>query len=231
MNLKDSSTTAPTPGSRHRSLRNHAIARTSLVVGTCAGILLIALATLESAEIESDERVARGRHLVHEVAMCIDCHSPRGKDGRFQADQHLTGSAVGFAPIVPMPAWAPTAPPLKGLPGYTDEQATHFLMTGERPNGQPARPPMPPYRFTRDEAQAVVAYLRALPQGRQSRKERSLRKSALMKTLAAAGQALPPGERRFQSLPPFHGPVVRGRQIVPPGRCSVSRRRSSPRHQ
>ncbi|HYD82938.1 MAG TPA: hypothetical protein VEA63_02775, partial [Opitutus sp.] len=74
----------------------------------------------------------RGRHLVHEVAMCIDCHSPRGHDGQFLAGKHLAGSPLEIGPLVPMPAWAPTAPAIKGLPGYTDEQAAHFLMTGKR---------------------------------------------------------------------------------------------------
>lgn len=39
------------------------------------------------------------------------------------------------------------------------EQAIEFLMTGRRPSGIPVLPPMPPYRLTREEAGAVVAYL------------------------------------------------------------------------
>ncbi|MEJ1973604.1 MAG: hypothetical protein WDM96_14425 [Lacunisphaera sp.] len=63
-----------------------------------------------------------------------------------------------------MPAWAPAAPAIAGLEGFTTEQAVKFLMTGERPSGVAPRPPMPEYRMNRDDAQAVVAYLKSLKQ-------------------------------------------------------------------
>jgi mono/diheme cytochrome c family protein len=103
----------------------------------------------------------KGRYLTHNVAGCIDCHSPRDERGQFIADRHLTGAVLGFAPTVPMP-WAPAAPSLVGLEGYTAEQAVKFLMTGERPGGIPPRPPMPEYRLTAEDAKAVVAYLKSL---------------------------------------------------------------------
>jgi mono/diheme cytochrome c family protein len=61
--------------------------------------------------------------------------------------------------------WASFAPRLAGLPaGYTQEQIVHFLMTGERPDGRPGPlPPMPAYRFEREDAEAIVAYLKSLP--------------------------------------------------------------------
>nr|WP_218280320.1 cytochrome c [Verrucomicrobium spinosum] len=36
------------------------------------------------------------------------------------------------------------------------------MMTGKRPSGAPVMPPMPQIRLKRDEAEAVVAYLRSL---------------------------------------------------------------------
>jgi mono/diheme cytochrome c family protein len=54
------------------------------------------------------------------------------------------------------------APPIAGLPNFTDEEAIVFLMTGVRPNGSRPLPPMPAYRLSRPEAADVVAYLRSV---------------------------------------------------------------------
>jgi mono/diheme cytochrome c family protein len=111
--------------------------------------------------------VERGRYIVHGVGMCVDCHSPRNERGEFLEGKHLTGAPIPFAPTVPMPAWAAAAPRLAGLPaGYSEQDMIHFLTTGERPHGQPpARPPMPPYRMNRADAEAVVAYVHSLSAG------------------------------------------------------------------
>ena len=107
--------------------------------------------------------IERGRYLVHQVGLCIDCHSPRDGKGRWIPELHLTGSPLPFKPAEPMP-WMSVAPKIAGLPaGYTEEQTVHFLMTGERPNGlPPPLPPMPEYRLNQPDAQAVSAYLRSL---------------------------------------------------------------------
>lgn len=105
--------------------------------------------------------LAQGRHLVENIGLCADCHTPRLPGGEFDRARWLQGAPIEFKPLVAMP-WSPVAPPIAGLPGYTDEQAIRFLMTGERPGGAPVLPPMPAYRFTRAEAEAVLAYLRAL---------------------------------------------------------------------
>jgi len=63
---------------------------------------------------------------------------------------------------VPIPVWADKTPKIAGLPGWEDKNAIRFLMTGLAYNDLPARPPMPQYRFTREEATAVVVYLRSL---------------------------------------------------------------------
>jgi len=128
--------------------------------------LLLALTFLATgrAEEKSDPLIARGSYLVNQVGMCNDCHSPRGERGEFIPGKQLTGSVLGFAPTVPMPVWAPAAPAIAGLEGFTTEQAVHFFMAGERPGGAPPRPPMPEYRMNHDDAQAIVAYLKSLKQ-------------------------------------------------------------------
>lgn len=125
--------------------------------------LLLAASTAVSAigGEKNDALIRRGQYLVHNVAGCIDCHSPRDEKGQFIADKHLTGSVLPFAPTVPMP-WSPAAPAIAGFEGYTSEQAVKFLMTGERPSGVPPLPPMPAYRLNKEDAKAVVAYLKSL---------------------------------------------------------------------
>lgn len=141
------------------------------ILTTAAGVTacVLALAALadsrrNASSLPETAPTERGRYLVHRVGMCIDCHSPRDEKGSFIESQHLMGSPLAFAPTVPMP-WTPAAPRLAGLPaGFTEADTVHFLMTGERPNGRPPPlPPMPPYRFSRDDAEAIAAYLRSLP--------------------------------------------------------------------
>ncbi len=120
--------------------------------------------TPPSPAASADPRVEHGRYLVHQAGLCIDCHSPRNEKGEFVESRHLTGAPIAFNPTVPMP-WMPMAPNLAGLPaGYRIEDLIRFLMTGTRPNGSPTLPPMPPYRFNRQDAEAIAVYLQSLPQ-------------------------------------------------------------------
>lgn len=114
-----------------------------------------------AASSSTDAVLARGRYLVERVGMCADCHSPRDQKGQFIRGQELAGSALGFAPTVPMP-WSPAAPPIAGLPSMTDAQAISFFQDGKRPNGTIPLPPMPAFRFDATDATAVTAYLKSL---------------------------------------------------------------------
>ncbi len=110
----------------------------------------------------ADALVARGRYLVEGIGLCADCHSPRNEKGEFVTAQWLRGAPIGFTPAVPMPVWAPVAPPIAGLPSMTEAQAVKFLMEGTRPDGTMPRPPMPAYRLNAEDARAMVAYLKSL---------------------------------------------------------------------
>lgn len=142
------------------------LSRTLLFIASAAAASGLAIAAFashsETAEPAMDRAalIKRGEYLVYHVGLCTDCHSPRGQDGQFLPGRHLTGAPVVFTPNFPMP-WAPAAPAIAGMPaGYSEEQLTHFLMTGERPNNlPPVRPPMPPYRLAKADAEAVAAYL------------------------------------------------------------------------
>jgi mono/diheme cytochrome c family protein len=115
-------------------------------------------------------KVERGKYLVEKASMCIDCHTPMTAKGEPDFSRNMTGADVFFKATIPVPAWADQAPALAGLVGYTDAQAIGILQTGLK-DGQPLRPPMPAFRFNREDAEAIVAYLRTLkPQASPARK-------------------------------------------------------------
>ncbi len=140
---------------------------------TAATIIVIALATLTSltsrattpvtppGATNTDARLERGKYLVENVGLCADCHTPRLPTGEFDRTRWLLGAALPFQPTVPMP-WSPAAPPIAGLPSMTEAQAVSFLQTATRPDGTMPRPPMPPFRFSPEDADAVVGYLKSL---------------------------------------------------------------------
>ena len=122
---------------------------------------LVAQQPLPNASSKT-RQIARGKYLVEGAAPCADCHTARNKQGELMLEKALQGAPILFKPTVPIPGWANRAPNIAGLPGWTDEQAIKFLMTGIAYNDLPASPPMPPFRFNREDAIAIVAYLRTL---------------------------------------------------------------------
>jgi mono/diheme cytochrome c family protein len=108
------------------------------------------------------QSITRGTYLVERTSLCNDCHTPRDEKGQLDMSKSLQGATLGIQPIHPMP-WAEVAPPIAGLPAhFTPEQMVTFLQTGKRPDGSSPRPPMPPYRFSKEDALAVTAYLRSM---------------------------------------------------------------------
>lgn len=108
-------------------------------------------------------QVARGEYLVHHVAMCVQCHTPRDDEGRLIMDELLAGRPVPFESPVAGVEFATEAPKIAGLPaGWSREEMIHFLQTGETPAGHPPMPPMPPFRMNTEDATAVAAYLESL---------------------------------------------------------------------
>jgi len=106
--------------------------------------------------------VSRGRYLVVNVGMCGDCHTPVDSKGRPLKGQYLQGAPILFKSTIPVPGWMAIAPQIAGLPGWTDDQGIEFLMTGKKPDGAVAAPPMPAFRFNKADATAIVTYLKSL---------------------------------------------------------------------
>lgn len=121
-----------------------------------AGPLLVQLRPGSTGNGEA----GRGRYLVHDVAQCVQCHSGRTATGELDPARLLEGGRVPFTSPWPGKEWAPNAPRIAGLLGYTDEEAVRLLTTGIARGGHELRPPMPPFRMTVEDARAVVAYLR-----------------------------------------------------------------------
>ncbi len=106
--------------------------------------------------------VDHGRYLVHEVAMCPQCHTPRDEQGNLVESKMFDGGPIPVRP--PWPAdWALIAPRNKGLPGYDDAAAMRLLTEGAiGRDGRQLKPPMPRFHMTKQDASDVIAYMRSL---------------------------------------------------------------------
>jgi mono/diheme cytochrome c family protein len=106
--------------------------------------------------------VARGKYIVEDVAMCGTCHTPRLSNGELDRSRWLAGAPVPYLPAQPTPDWPLLAPRLAGAPPATDVGMITLLTTAVWTDGKRLRDPMPKFHMTSADAQAVVAYLKAL---------------------------------------------------------------------
>ena len=104
----------------------------------------------------------RGRYLVHDVALCVQCHSPRDEDGNLLETKLLTGARIPFDSPFAGRAWAYQAPNIRGLIGYTEAEGVRLLTEGITRGGTPPKPPMQQFHMTPEDARSVVAYLKSL---------------------------------------------------------------------
>jgi len=130
-------------------------------------ILVLVLGSILAGESKksratSAAAVEHGKYLVEKIGMCGDCHTAHDEKGEPIKEQWLTGTTLPFKPTIPMPVWADKSVNIAGLPGWEKDAAIKFLMTGIAYNGLPARPPMPQYRYSQQDAEAIVAYLKSL---------------------------------------------------------------------
>jgi mono/diheme cytochrome c family protein len=135
-----------------------------ILLGTLCGLFFVF--PLSSFSQAKTDAVTRGRYLVNEMGKCGDCHTPRVA-GVPDKTRWLKGSPLSFAPLGPIPGWAKVAPDLTTsgpLWKAWDEQGlVQFFIKGVGPDGKPAGPPMPQYTVTKQDARAIVDYLKSLP--------------------------------------------------------------------
>jgi len=136
---------------------------------TAAALFLpMALATASPAKKTAppaqadDSRIEHGRYLVHQVALCVQCHSPRDENGRLLETRLLSGARIPVNSPFPSQPWAYQAPDIRGMVGYTEEEGIRLLTEGITRGGTPPRPPMQQFHLTVEDARAVVAYLKSL---------------------------------------------------------------------
>ena len=111
--------------------------------------------------------VARGKYIVDNVAMCGTCHTPHTSSGAADRHHYLEGAPLWLNPITPISDWPLRAPRLAGQPSGSDAEVVTLLTTGLWKDGKALRSPMPQFRMTREDAEAVIAYLRSLTLGPQ----------------------------------------------------------------
>jgi mono/diheme cytochrome c family protein len=109
--------------------------------------------------------IARGKYIVEGVAACSDCHTPRGANNESDRSKWLAGAPVFFQPATPVPGWPVAAPRIAGAPPGRDAEIIALLTTGLWRDGKPLRLPMPRFRMTKSDAEAVLAYLKSLDSG------------------------------------------------------------------
>jgi mono/diheme cytochrome c family protein len=112
----------------------------------------------------NQDAVTRGKYIVEDVAVCSQCHTPRNSDGTPDRTKWLEGASLWLKPAQPTENWPLEAPRIAGTPPGSDADMVKLLTTGIWQNGTTLRPPMPQFRMSAQDAEAVVAYLRSLTQ-------------------------------------------------------------------
>ncbi len=113
-----------------------------------------------------DDKTARGKYLVEEVARCQDCHTPKMDNGSFIKSQWMKGATINLMPAAPVAGWRSAAPDITPAGAlwkrWGDDGMTAFLETGKSPRGGKAGAPMPAYTLKREDAAAIVAFLKSI---------------------------------------------------------------------
>lgn len=149
----------------------------SQFVASLSAIFMVALATpmvaqdaaraaapqASTAAQPATAQIERGRYIVEDIALCGRCHSPLDQNGNRDRFRWLMGGQVALETTVPSAAdWAIVAPRLAGTPPGTDAEIVTLLTTGISRRGHPLRNPMPQFRLSKADAEAVLAYLKSL---------------------------------------------------------------------
>jgi hypothetical protein len=133
------------------------------------------------ASAQPNDRLARGEYLVHHVSLCVECHSERLPSGAFDRKRLLAGvrDAFDLDPEDPtrgtMHTRNLTPDDETGLGEWSDDEIKNAFMHGMTRDGRVLHWTMPYWIYhllTPQDADAIVAYLRALPPIRHELPER-----------------------------------------------------------
>lgn len=140
-------------------------ARIALLVALISGVMALFLPLWSLAADEAP--ASRGKYLVR-LGLCTDCHTPGYFFGKPDQERFLGGSEVGFEIPGLGVFHGPNLTPDKetGLGKWSTEEIRVAFTEGRRPDGRELAPIMPWHAFsdlTRQDANAIVAYLQSLP--------------------------------------------------------------------
>lgn len=134
----------------------------STVLLSLALVVTNDLAVSGPASKVDEARIKRGKYLVHQVAHCDQCHTPRDDRGTLNQSLQLTGARIPIHGPNGSPPWAAESVSLAGLGNYDVAFFRHLMTRGTRPDGTHPKPPMPAFQLTADDADAVIEYLKSL---------------------------------------------------------------------
>ena len=181
-----------------------------------AGVLALAWASTAASQAGNDDAVARGRYLAT-LGECAGCHS--GSAGAFAGGNafHTKFGVVESANITPDAT--------TGIGTWSADQFYRALHEGRSANGQDLYPAFPyPYftRLTRTDADALYAYLRTVPQIRNSPHRNRLAFPMSIRGIMAFWNALYFRAGEFQPDPARSAAWNRGAYIVTgPAHCGA----------
>lgn len=137
----------------------------SLLVGLSVGSLSTIVAFPKDSPTEqtaaAQAQIAHGKYLVHHVAQCIQCHTPRDAQGELIESRLLTGAVIPVVGPKSDAPWAAESVDLAGLGNYSVSFVRYLLIHGKRPDGTKPKSPMPTFNLSPADADAVIAYLKS----------------------------------------------------------------------
>jgi mono/diheme cytochrome c family protein len=108
--------------------------------------------------------IARGRHLVYNVAHCVGCHSGVGTNvdsiDLTQTDIPLTGGRLFEFSVGKMYSKNITPDKETGIGNFTDAEIARSLYYGVRPDGTVIFDFMPFHNVSKEDMTAIISYLR-----------------------------------------------------------------------
>ena len=126
----------------------------------------LALGFLAMPALAQTSGAERGKYLVEQIGKCGSCHTPRLPDGKPDESKAMKGAALNIQPIKPVEDWHAVAPDITGESAlwkrWGEEGVVKFLVEGLSPKGNSAGPPMPTFKMRKEDAQAIVDYLKTL---------------------------------------------------------------------
>lgn len=133
---------------------------------TCLAVTA-GLCVLSLSVFGQDDKIARGKYLVDEVARCQDCHTAHMMGtGDLVKSAWLKGAQLDFVKVDQPPGWHSKAPDITSTSilwtNWGEDGMVKFLETGRNPRGNKAGPPMPAYALAHEDAVAIAAYLKSL---------------------------------------------------------------------